>query len=57
MSLAGLGVVCIWQDLLPEARDEFPQWHNREHMPERVGSPGLQMCEPRRRDATKPLSP
>ena len=41
MSLAGLGVVCIWHDLLPEARDEFHQWHNREHMPERVGTPGF----------------
>jgi hypothetical protein len=41
MSLAGLGVVCIWHDLLPEARDEYHQWHNREHMPERVGIPGF----------------
>ncbi len=41
MSLAGLGVVCIWHDLLPEVRDDFHQWHNREHMPERVGIPGF----------------
>ena len=41
MSLAGLGTVCIWHDLLPEARDDFHQWHNREHMPERVGIPGF----------------
>ena len=41
MSLAGLGVVCIWHNLLPEARDDFDQWHNREHMPERVGIPGF----------------
>ena len=41
MSLAGLGAVCIWHDLLPEARDDFYQWHNREHMPERVGIPGF----------------
>jgi len=41
MSLAGLGAVCIWHDLLPEARDNFHQWHNREHMPERVGIPGF----------------
>ena len=25
MSLAGLGAVCIWHDLLPEARDDFHQ--------------------------------
>jgi hypothetical protein len=41
VSLAGLGAVCIWHDLLPEAIDEFYQWHNREHMPERVGIPGF----------------
>ena len=41
MSLAGLGAVCIWHDLLPEARDDFHQWHNREHMLERVGIPGF----------------
>src|ERR1700737_295721 len=41
MSLAGLGAVCIWHDLLPEATDEFHQWHNRDHMPERVGIPGF----------------
>ncbi len=41
MSLAGRGAVCIWHDLTPEATDEFYQWHNREHMPERVGIPGF----------------
>jgi hypothetical protein len=41
MSLAGLGAVAIWHDLLPEARDDFHEWHNREHMPERVGIPGF----------------
>ena len=41
MSLAGMGAVAIWHDLLPEAKDEFYQWHNREHMPERVGIPGF----------------
>ena len=41
MSLAGSGALCIWHDLSPEATDEFYQWHNREHMPERVGIPGF----------------
>lgn len=41
MSLAGSGAVCIWHDIAPEATDEFYQWHNREHMPERVGIPGF----------------
>ena len=41
MSLAGLGVVAIWHDLLPEAKDDFYEWHNREHMPERTAIPGF----------------
>ncbi len=41
MSLAGLGVVAIWHDLLPEAKDAFYEWHNREHMPERAAIPGF----------------
>lgn len=41
MSLHGTGVVAIWHDLLPEAKDEFYEWHNREHMPERLGIPGF----------------
>lgn len=42
MSFSGTGVVAIWHDLLPEARDEFYEWHNREHMPERAAIPGFQ---------------
>ncbi len=41
MSLAGMGAVAIWHDLDPAARDDFHEWHNREHMPERVGIPGF----------------
>ena len=41
MSLAGQGVVAIWNDILPEGRADFFEWHNREHMPERVGIPGF----------------
>ena len=41
MSLAGMGVVAIWHDLLPEAKEEYCEWHSREHMPERVGIPGF----------------
>jgi hypothetical protein len=41
LSLSGLGAVAIWHDIEPAARDEFYEWHNREHMPERVGIPGF----------------
>ena len=36
-----MGVIAIWHDVLPEAKDEFYEWHSREHMPERVGIPGF----------------
>jgi hypothetical protein len=41
MSLAGMGVVAVWHDLLPEAKEEYYEWHSREHLPERVGIPGF----------------
>src|SRR5437763_3415368 len=41
MSLAGQGVVAIWNGIAEEGRTEFYEWHNREHMPERVGIPGF----------------
>jgi len=44
MSLAGRGAVCIWHDLAPDATDEFYQWHNREHMPERNAGRGAKVC-------------
>jgi hypothetical protein len=41
MALAGEGAICIWNDILPERRDDFYAWHVNEHMPERVGIPGF----------------
>jgi hypothetical protein len=41
MSLGGRGVVAIWHDIVLEAQPEFYEWHNREHMPERMGIPGF----------------
>jgi hypothetical protein len=40
-STDGTAVVAIWNDIRPEARADFYEWHNREHMPERVGIPGF----------------
>lgn len=39
--LAGEAVVAIWNGIAPEGRNEFYEWHIREHMPERVGTPGF----------------
>jgi hypothetical protein len=41
MSLAGRGIVAIWHDIVPEGQPDFYEWHNREHMPERMGIPGF----------------
>jgi hypothetical protein len=41
MSLAGKGVIAIWQDLVPELKQEYREWHNRQHVPERLSIPGF----------------
>jgi hypothetical protein len=41
MSLAGEGMIAIWNGVTPEGRDDIYEWHNREHMPERVGIAGF----------------
>lgn len=38
---SGTAVVAIWNDIRPEARSDFFEWHNREHVAERVGIPGF----------------
>ena len=41
MALAGQGTVIVWNDIAPELRDEFFEWHPRQHMPERLSLPGF----------------
>jgi hypothetical protein len=41
MSLAGEGLIAIWNGVAADARDDTYEWHNREHMPERVGIAGF----------------
>ena len=41
MALAGNAVVAIWNDITDEGRANFYEWHNREHIPERLGIPGF----------------
>ena len=41
MSLLGTGALAIWHNVTDEIRDEFLEWHNREHVPERLGVPGF----------------
>ena len=41
MALAGKGTVIVWNDITAELRDEFFEWHPRQHMPERLALPGF----------------
>jgi hypothetical protein len=42
MSLTGTGVIAIWHDISTDGLQDFYEWHNREHIPERVGIDGFQ---------------
>lgn len=41
MPLLGKAVVAIWNDITAEGRETFIEWHNREHIPERVAITGF----------------
>ena len=43
MALAGEGFLVLWSDVLPEAEGEWRAWHVREHMPDRMTVPGLEL--------------
>jgi hypothetical protein len=39
--MLGKAAVTIWCEVAPEVREEFDDWHAREHMPERLSIPGF----------------
>lgn len=41
MPLLGKGLLAIWNDIAPDAENDFVEWHVREHIPERVSVPGF----------------
>lgn len=41
MAFLGQAAVCTWNDVAPDGRENFYQWHTREHMPERLAIPGF----------------
>jgi hypothetical protein len=49
-SAAGLGLMAFWSDIDPDYVLRYQQWHNCEHIPERVSIPGFR--EGRRYRAT-----
>src|ERR1700681_418763 len=54
--LCGQGVVAIWNGIAAEGRQDFYEWHVREHMPERNAIPGFRRGRRFRAidDATQP---
>jgi len=40
-ALLGRGGVIVWNDIAPEGREQFYQWHDKEHIPERLAIPGF----------------
>jgi hypothetical protein len=41
MPLLGRGALAIWHTIAPDAEADYWRWHDREHIPERVGVPGF----------------
>jgi hypothetical protein len=41
MPLLGRGVLAIWHSITAAGEAEYWRWHDREHIPERVGVPGF----------------
>jgi hypothetical protein len=42
MPLRVWGFLAIRHDIRAEGEPEYNRWHTREHMPERLGIPGLE---------------
>lgn len=40
-ALLGSGAVIVWNDVAPEGRDQFYDWHDKEHIPERLAIAGF----------------
>ncbi len=40
-ALLGAGVVLVWNDITEQGREQFYDWHDKEHIPERLAIPGF----------------
>lgn len=49
------GLLAVWNDIAAEDEAEFNAWYVEEHVPERLGIPGI-LSARRYRDAESPLS-
>lgn len=40
-ALLGEGAVLVWNDVVSAGREQFYEWHDKEHIPERLAIPGF----------------
>lgn len=40
-ALLGAGAVIVWNDVTEQGREQFYDWHDKEHIPERLAIPGF----------------
>ena len=40
-ALLGRGAVLVWNDIAPDGRERFYEWHDKEHVPERLAIAGF----------------
>ena len=40
-ALLGRGAVLVWNDIAPDGREQFYDWHDKEHVPERLAIAGF----------------
>lgn len=53
-ALLGTGAVVVWNDVVDEGRRQFYQWHDKEHIPERLSIPGFRRGRRYRRSDGSP---
>jgi hypothetical protein len=41
MALRGRAFMAVWHDIASTGEAEYNTWHTRQHMPERLGVPGV----------------
>ena len=44
-ALLGAGAVLVWNDVAEQGRDQFYQWHDKEHIPEWLATTALRPFE------------
>ena len=49
------GLLAVWNDIAAQDEAEFNAWYEQEHVPERLGIPGI-LTARRYRDSAAPLS-